>query len=298
MKPVAVIVAYFLAVVFAGAVLAPWLYGSGQWVAARGVMPFLAETEFQKFFNRAALVAAVALLWPTVRALRIGGWQELGLERDARWARHLGVGFVLATLLVALLAATYIGLEVYRWKKVLAWTRLPGLLLSAFAVAVVEEALFRGALLGVFRRAMRPLTALFWVTAIFAIVHFLKPDDRIVIEQVTWASGFALLPHIFHQFTQPVEVLAGFTTLFVLGSVLGFATLWTRSLWLAIGFHAGVVFVKMSFSKFTKREAEYLPWIGEKLEIGLVPVAVLASGGVLIWVWLRYVDRSIRPASE
>jgi membrane protease YdiL (CAAX protease family) len=142
---------------------------------------------------------------------------------------------------------------------------------------VIEECLFRGGMFGLFRRTLRPFTALLWVTVIFAIVHFLKPDELFVVQEVHWLSGFALLPKLFHRFTEPMRVLSGFTTIFVLGWVLGYATLRTRSLWLAIGFHAGVVFVKMSFAKFTKREALGLPWVGSELQIGLVPSACSRS---------------------
>jgi hypothetical protein len=59
---------------------------------------------------------------------------------------------------------------------------------------------------------------------------------------------------------------------------------------MAIGLHAGVVFVKMGFSKLTKREEVYLPWIGEKLELGLVPPCVLLLAWLAARLWLRYVD--------
>ena len=284
------ILVYLLGTIFLGALLAPPLFWAGQALAARGVMRFLAETEFQKFFNRAMLVAAIALLWPTVRWLRIRSVHELGLQRDAHWIRHLLGGFAIAALLVGAMAASYVQFSVYRWKSELPWDKIPAIALSAAAVAVLEEALFRGAFLGLFRRSLRPLPALFWVTSLFAILHFLKPDDRVVVERVTWLSGFQLLPHTFHQFAEPMTLLASFTTLFALGWILGYATLRTRALWMSIGLHAGVVFVKMSFSKFTKRDAEYLPWIGSKLEIGLVPVGVLALAGLLLWVWLYYED--------
>ena len=165
--------------------------------------------------------------------------------------------------------------------------------MSSICVALIEEALFRGAIFGLFRRSLPPLAALFCVTFIFAAVHFLKPLDSFTVPQVTWLSGFTVLPYLFHQFGEPMTLLAGFTTIFTLGWVVGAATLRTRSLWLGIGFHAGLVFVKMSFSKFTKRDAEYLPWVGDKLEIGLVPVAVLALGGVLMAWWLHRDRRTV-----
>ena len=294
MKEVAKIIAYFVGVVLLGALLAPPLFWAGNALAQRGVLPFLGEVPFQRYFNRAILIAAVLLLWPTVRSLRIGGWRDFGLQPDARWRRHALAGFAIGAGLVAGMALIYVACGVYHWKPELPWGKLPPIALSAIVVAVIEECLFRGAIFGLFRRNLQPFAALACVTAIFSILHFLKPDEDFVIAQVGWLSGFTLLPHTFHLFAEPMMLLAGFTTIFVLGWVLGYGTLRTRSLWMAIGLHAGVVFVKMGFAKFTKRDAELLPWIGSELQIGLVPVVVLALGGVFVWLWLRHEDSATR----
>ena len=294
MKEVAKIIAYFVGVVLLGAVLAPPLFWAGNALADRGLLTFLGEVPFQRYFNRAILIAAVLLLWPTVKSLRIGGWRDLGLQPDMRWISHTLAGFAIGGVLVAVMAVAYTKFGFYEWRSVLPWHQLPPLLLSAFTVALIEESLFRGAIFGLFRRSLRPFIALFWTTAIFSILHFLKPDEDFKITQVGWLSGFTLLPHSFHQFAEPITLLAGFTTLCMLGWVLGFATLRTRSLWMSIGLHAGIVFVKMSFSKLTRREGSMLPWIGEKLEIGLVPVAVLALGGVFVWLFTRHENPATR----
>jgi membrane protease YdiL (CAAX protease family) len=270
--------------------LAPALFVAAQFLIAHGSMLFLREVEFQKFFNRALLVAAIVLLWPLVRTLRLESWAQVSLQRDRRWWPRLLAGFFIAAICVALMGGAYDEAGLYHWKEGPPLRKIPPLFVSAFVVAFIEETLFRGFLLGVFQRACRPMTALFWVSFIFAAVHFLKPDESVVIAEVHWFSGLSLVPHLFHQFTEPIPLLAGFTTLFVLGWVLGDATLRTRSLWLAIGLHAGLVFVKMSFSKMTKRDGLALPWIGNELQIGLVPVMVLSVCGVLAWVWFEYVD--------
>jgi membrane protease YdiL (CAAX protease family) len=294
LKELGKILTYFVAVIVLGALLAPPLYWLGQAVARAGVLTFLGETEFQKFFNRAALVAAIAGVWPAARWLRLGHWRELGLEPDPAWRRHLVAGFAAAALVVAVMAIAYISQDIYRWKRSnLPWDSLPKLALSAVVVGLLEEGLFRGGMLGLFRRSMSPVAALLSVTSVFAAVHFLQPDESFTVARVTWVSGFALVPHLFHQFAEPMTILSSFTTIFVLGLVCGVVTIQTRSLWAAIGFHAGVVFVKMSFSKFTKRDEACLPWVGEKLEIGLVPVAMLLLGGALLWLWLRHVDRPL-----
>ena len=290
MKDLAKILGYLAAVIVLGALLAPPLYWAGQALAAHG-LPVLATFKFQKYFNRAALIAAVLLLWPVVRALRVGSWRELGLEPDARWRRHLLAGFIIAAVFVALMGGCYVAFDLYKWRTPLEWGKLPTIALSAAVVATLEEALFRGAIFGLFRRTLRPQAALFFVTALFAVLHFLKPDESFDIAEVNWLSGFALVPHTFHQFAEPATLLAGFTTLFALGWLLGDAALRTRSLWMSIGLHAGVVFVKMSFSALTKRKLLLLPWVGRELQIGLVPVAVLLLAWGAVRLWLAYENR-------
>jgi len=296
LKDLAKIFGYFAAVIVLGALLAPPLYWAGQWLAAHGV-PALGQFKFQKYFNRAALISALVLLWPLVRSLRIGGWRDLGLEPDPRWRGHLTVGFLIAAAAVAAMAFAYVQLGIYRIRDEIAWGKIPVIALSAVTVAFLEEALFRGAILGLLRRTLRPYAALVGVTALFAVVHFLKPDERFDPGPVGWLTGFALVPHTFHQFAEPMKLLAGFTTLFALGWLCGDATLRTRALWMSIGLHAGVVFVKMSFSVLAKfavkprlRES-YLPWVDRNFETGLVPVAVLLLAWIAVRLWLAYENR-------
>jgi membrane protease YdiL (CAAX protease family) len=298
LKDIAKIFVYLIAVILLGAVLAPPLYWGAHWLASHGIFPALAEFPFQKYFNRAALISAILLLWPTVRWLRIGGWRELGLEPDPRWRQHLLAGFLIAGCAVAIMAFVYVQLGIYRIRSEVAWQKIPVVALSAITVGFLEEALFRGAILGLVRRSLSRYSALFWVTALFAIVHFLKPDDSIELTNVGWLSGFALIPHTFHQFAEPMTLLAGFTTLFILGWLCGDAVLRTRALWLSIGLHAGIVFVKMSFSVMAKfavkksRRDDLLPWVTDRFEAGLVPVAVLLLAWLVVILWLKYENRS------
>jgi membrane protease YdiL (CAAX protease family) len=298
LKDIAKIFAYLAAVILLGALLAPPLYWGANWLASQGIFPVLADFNFQKYFNRAALIAALLLLWPTIRWLRVGSWRELGIEPDPRWRQHLLAGFLIAGIAVAIMAFIYVQLGIYRMRSVTAWGKIPVVLLSAVTVAVLEEALFRGAILGLVRRSLGRYTALFWVTALFAIVHFLKPDDSVELTQVNWLSGFALIPHAFHQFVEPMTLLAGFSTIFVLGWMCGDATQRTRALWLSIGIHAGIVFVKMSFSvmaKFavkTKHRESYLPWVDDRFENGLVPLGVLLLTWLAVVLWLAYENRT------
>src|SRR5205807_1959869 len=120
------------------------------------------------------------------------------------------------------------------------------------------------------RRALPMWPALFWVSTLFSILHFLKPPDAILREeQVDWLTGFRVLPSCFEKFSEPALIGAGFTTLFLLGWILGWAAIRTRALWLSIGLHAALVLSKMSFSKIAKRKlTDTMPWLGEDMIVG------------------------------
>lgn len=298
LKEIRAILLFLAGSTLLGALLAPWLFWGGRALAVGGGLKFLAEPDFAQFFDRAVLLAAIALLWPTIRAVQIRSRRELGVEPDRHGWRRLAVGFAAGFLCMAVFGVVAWKLGVYRLKGDPPWEALGKIALSALTVALLEEWLFRGAMLGIFRRAMSPGAALFWVSAIYSILHFVKPPRVPMAEtSIDWLTGFRVLPSCFEKFAEPVLLASGFGTLFLLGAILGGIALRTRSLWLGIGLHAGLVFAKFGFSKLTKRRiTDTLPWIGEDMIVGLGALCVVASAGALCWVWLQYVDRPDRPA--
>lgn len=293
MKEIGKISLYLAATIFFGALLAPLLFW-GAPALAHGLgnarlAAFFAETDFQRFFDRAVLVAAVALLWPLVRALHIRNFgEDLGLRRDSRAWRHFFSGFGIAIFTLAVLGAWVTVADVYNFKANIPWGKIALLPLTAITVALIEEALFRGALQGVVRRTATDGAALVFIAALFAAVHFLKPPENAVApHEVAWWSGFALVPQAFWQWGEPKLLLGGFSTLFLVGLILGFARIRTRSLWMPAGLHAGWIFSKMGFSKMTRRAAEDWPWFGKDMLIGLGPVLVLLLTWGVVWLWLR-----------
>ena len=78
--------------------------------------------------------------------------------------------------------------------------------------------------------------------------------------------------------------------------ILAFATIRTRSLWLAIGLHAGWIFCQQTLqwlAKFRVKPPEaLLPWIGPNVvsgavPTGLVPRSVLLLTAAGVWFYLR-----------
>ena len=171
------------------------------------------------------------------------------------------------------------------------WNLIPNLLLTSLSVAVIEELLFRGVILGLIRQTTPTWVGATFVSAIFAIVHPLRPGVT-GAESVNWHSGFDLLLQTVQHMGEPLELVSGFLTIFVFRAHAGAATIKTGALWLPIGVHAGVVFTKMSFNKLTHHLADLQPWFGPDLTTGCGAIAIL----LLLWlmVWLLF-PRASRP---
>ena len=278
---------YFAATILFGAMAAPILFWTAQWLATHGIFPGLAQFDFESFFHRALLLGAILFLWPFLRWLRIKELRDLGLVANRHRARDVAIGFLISAGPVLCCGVFLLGLGNYTMRTNVAWAALGAVVLSALVVAIIEEALFRGLFLGVLLRGNRPLAAALLSAGIFSIVHFLKAPDQ-TSTSVSWTSGFISLSHSFDQFTEPMLVLAGFTTLFLIGLILAHARLRTQSLWLPIGLHAGWVFASGAFNKIAHREIVALPWLGKNLLIGIVPLGICFVSWILLGAWLKY----------
>jgi len=287
LKDAARLLGYFAATILFGAVAAPVLFWTTQSLAAHGIFPALAGFDFEAYFHRALVLGALLFLWPFLWWLRIKSPRDIGLERNRRWGRDLVIGFLISALPVLGFGILLVALGNYTMRTQVAWPAVAAVALTAAVVPIIEETFFRGLLLGVLLRSSRPLTAALLSAGIFSIVHFLKAPDQ-TTTSVTWTSGFISLAHSFDQFTNPMLVLAGFTTLFLIGVVLAHARLNTRSLWLPIGLHAGWILASGAFNKIAHREIVALPWLGKSLLIGIVPLLVCFMSWVLLGGWLRY----------
>jgi uncharacterized protein len=281
------IVTYLIGTVVVGATIAPWLFWAGQYASRFQQLGFLASTDFQRYFDRSVLIAAFLLLLPILKWIGWGRLKSFGLRSNPRRISHLLGGFVISAATVFALTLFLSWVDVLEIKDPLPWNLLPPILLTAISVAVIEETLFRGAILGLVRQTLTTCPAAVLVSALFSIVHFLNPE-RQSIETVTWYSGFELLPHTFWRFSDPLNVLGGFIAIGILGLLLAHATIRTSSLWLAIGIHAGLVFSKMGLNKVTKRVQDLTPWFGSDVTVGFGSILILLFLWSVIWlVYLR-----------
>lgn len=297
---------YLTVVVLIGALLSPPIYWLVQWLGSHDILAWLARFPFHRFFSRTVQVSAFVLLVPLLFWLRIRRLGEFGLEKNPHPWRDLGVGLALAFLPVAGLAVGYLWTDAYRIRPDLSMAPLFRIATSAGVVAVLEEFLFRGVLLGLAVRALGRWPAALAVSVAFAAVHFLKPGKKDVAE-VTWGSGFAQIAAVWDGLPSALQLGFGFLSLVLAGLILAGAALRTQSLWLPIGLHAGWILGQQGIQWLAKYRIKppeaWLPWVGPNVvsgavPTGLVPAFVLLLTGLAVWLYIRYVTAPRRTSGS
>jgi uncharacterized protein len=178
------------------------------------------------------------------------------LERNPRGLWHACAGFLLAAGLllpmgIALVPAGLSTLEIP------AGNLLPlaaKSLVAAMVMALVMEVFFRGIVMGIFLRAMRPAAALGMSAAYFALVLSAFPAAGVnVLDPEAGRPGFELLGLLARRFGDGSVLMENFVPLVALGAVLAYARWRTASLWLPAGLHAGWCFAQSLLTQLGDR---------------------------------------------
>jgi membrane protease YdiL (CAAX protease family) len=213
------------------AAVAPWIFAM--------LHPLLPNVPFRRLFDRVLLVVAALSLWPLFRSNGIRSWRELGYVPEMFRRRQLPLGLALGLAsygLGILCNASSLHCGDNAWK-------LAGFVLTAIVVALIEETFFRGGLQNILQRQTNMCVALLVVSAVYSVVHFLKPSAaNIADDAVCWRSGFDYIARVASRSLREPSEWRGAVTLWLAGIALGWAFVRTRSLGLSIGLHAGWVF--------------------------------------------------------
>lgn len=343
------LVLYVVSCFLLAAFVTPWLYNAGMFLAEftedGGTNSFFdwlggkaRDAEYPTFFKRALLLSGLVLLPPLVFALRMSGGNKV--RSNSPWSLylpdhavapahgqplshqpggwlHLPVGFLVAGGLLFAMGFILLSAGWFVWEDEIDWPRaLRKAVVPAISASLIEELIFRGALLGIFLRSFRPFWAILLLSILFSALHFLQPPDDIAlfvdagtpvsggqvsIDPESAGAGFQLLKLIGLRFLDPLPFLHEFTALLAVGLILGYARFATASLWLPIGLHAGWVFAFKLFNRLADRNPELDPshdiLIGRDLKEGLIPLATLAVTAIVVHLFVRMV-RKDAPANH
>jgi membrane protease YdiL (CAAX protease family) len=305
---------YLAAVVLAGALAAPQAWELIHRLSPELFGGFLAKIQgmpFHRYLSRSIQVSALVLLLPLLRSLRIRSLSAFSLVPNPCPFRDLGIGMAAGLLCMALMIPCFLRFGACtlssQWKATLVHA-FPGVAATAVAVALLEEFLFRGVLLGLLRQVVVPSMAVFLAAIPFAILHFFNLPRACVGggaggggESVNWLSGLSSLAQVISTLPPWPLLLWGAATLFLAGLLLGWLTVRTGSLHAAMGLHGVWILGQQLFNKVLVFESDtivLLPLIGPSQCSGAVPTGLIPLGALLLGGFLAAVLLRRRPFPE
>src|SRR6476646_10526568 len=157
LKDAARLLVYLLATVLVGALLAPCLFWGAQFLVAHGWLAFLGRYDFETFFHRALLVAAVILLWPLIRSLEVRTLSDLQLSQNSHRWRDVGAGFLLSAIPLLCCGAILLASPIFAVRGAINWVAAAKVVPASIVVPIIEETFFRGLVLGILLKGGRRL---------------------------------------------------------------------------------------------------------------------------------------------
>ena len=210
------------------------------------ILDLLITPNFQKLLTFGTLGLGIALALIYVRHTGPLTPAALGLRWQDRYTLDPVAGFFSGLLILAVLEGGLLLLDVHElqrnreYMRMAVFTVVVQSLMLGIVVALVEELLFRGALLTALLRGYSRITAMVFSSALYAAAHFLKYPDPLPGAQLHWYTGIQMFPTALRWFGSPGTPEA-LLSLFLFGMLLALVRLRRDSLWPCIGIHAGLV---------------------------------------------------------
>lgn len=255
--------------------------------------PFMADLlnykqesyDFGRVMRRIIMAVVLILIFLLRKQLMIGSLIMRGIKPVREWRKQLQTGFLLgAGMFIFYVGILWIsGIQTFQpddksFTDIL--VRLLTLLLIAGLVGCIEELLFRGFIFQSMLVDMRTVSAVCVSSLFFSLLHFFKVK-YFVSTGIQPCIGFVVIYQSFKNIIVDFSAIwPSLIGLFLVGAVLSYSCLRTKSLYLAIGLHAGWVFLiktnKLFFDHHAGKKAEWL--FGDNYIVT----------GVLGWIFLIF----------
>ncbi|QMU61319.1 MAG: CPBP family intramembrane metalloprotease [Gammaproteobacteria bacterium] len=216
------------------------------------------ELDFDRVASRSVLIVAIIFFIALYRKLGFGSWQEIGFSSDKKQffkdlAKGIGFGILIMSPVIAGLLITQNRMIDMDWEVSLfnilklAITAL----ISGLIIGILEETLFRGAMLGAIKKYSSAIFAVVVTSLFYALVHFIQPDIELNTNTLNWMSGFVLLKNALPNFADIPLIIDSLIALFLAGALLAIVRIRTNRIALCIGIHAGWVISIKIFKRVT-----------------------------------------------
>lgn len=247
---------------------------------------------FRTVFKRSSQLFLILSIFPVMSCLKLN-WTDIGFATKPLFFRQIGQGFAIGFVTLMPVLLLIFALEVHVPDTAKPWTagwigKKVGLeLLLAMLISLVEEPIFRGALLAGMGRIFSLRTSIAVSASYYATLHFVNSDMEIPYQQVSFYSGFILLADALGQLFNP-NYLSPMLSLFAVGVFLGvLKTQYSASLGLCIGCHTGWVWqIKLSkvfFNINPKSDFIYLVSSHDGVVGPMVTVWISMALAVYLW---------------
>ena len=240
---------------------------------------------YGKIFRRIMMLTALVAFIALRRWIRLERLSSLGLSFRRGWWRLLLNGLIVG--IVSLMTYTALlwlfGVRHLTALENLSSSRVLRYALQGLAVGFIEETIFRGFLLQTALRDGRKLPAVVLVSAVYSGLHFLRGRVTVTMgfDALVGFRSLAVLVTSEKSFT---GIVAPFVGLLFVGVVLSYAYLWTKSLYLPIGLHAGWVFALKCSSRLLDAPTR-LGWLygSSRVVDGVGSLVLLAIVMYILW---------------
>jgi CAAX protease family protein len=259
---------------------------------------------FHRIGERLGMLALLAGFLLVARRLGLADRASLGfgLPRPL-FVRELLVGLALGVLTMLGIVAAMSALGLLDWSQAAGMGAgalaqlLLARLVSALAVALIEETFLRGAMYTAIERESGARVAVLLTALLYAATHFFG-KVRIAPEDVTAWSGVALLGQSLQAFAHFARIVDAFLALFGVGVVLALIRQASGNIAGCLGLHAGWVWVMLVAHELTAPRRDVpLGFLLSRFD-GFVGWLVLAGTLLLaVPLWRFYAVRSARSHS-
>ena len=282
----------FLIIVFFSCILAPIKKVPLDFMLEK--TGFMADTvdfedgvyDFGKVMRRIMMMVALIVFIVFRKSLRFGTLISSVLKIRPGFFRQFLLGLSMAVLLILIYYG--IGLISGAWiihmdydSAGIIILKIVEYALIACLIGIIEEIFFRGYLLQSFQENMSLPKAVCVCSLIYSILHFFKADVLVSTGFQPFV-GFTTMAQFFKPiFSEFLKNLPAVIGLFLVGVVLSYAFIKTKSLYLSIGLHAGMVFMVKADTMFISRirKEQVLLFGGDSKLIT----------GVLVWFLLIFI---------